>query len=151
LIEPPFPKALGMEGDRQKQVKIRQGKFRIPVFGQKAPQRSGEPRNPPVFVAADHFHDEPFIEAYRTGPGKVALLGEATGAEMVTLRRGEKPYPAAGTAGRGEKLDPGEANGAGPVLKITSRGIAAEEAFGRQEKIEKSAAERARAHNLAGK
>jgi hypothetical protein len=151
LIEPPFPKALGMERDRQNEVKIREGKFRVPVFGQKTPQGSGEPRNSPVFEAADGLHDQPFVEAYRTGPGKIGLFREATGAKVVPLRRGDKTDSAAGTAGRGEKFDPGEADRAGAILELTSGGLAAEEAFGRQEEIQKSAPEGSRNHNLAGK
>jgi hypothetical protein len=80
-----------------------------------------------------------------------AYFRETFGTEMINLRRGVKTDPATGTAGGRKKFKLREAGRAGAFIRGAFLVLSAERAFGREEEIEKSPPEGARAHNLAGK
>jgi hypothetical protein len=80
-----------------------------------------------------------------------SFFRETFGTEMITLRRGVKTDPALGTARGRKKFKLREAGRAGAFIRSAFLVLSAERAFGREEKIEKSTPEGARAHNLAGK
>jgi len=136
LIKPPLAEAPGVKRNAEDEFEVGKGELRVLVFSQESAQRLGQAGCALIFETMDGLRQQPFVGADGPGPCEVTLLGETCGAKMVLSRRVPETQAAAGAARVRKKLHSFGTKRTGVIVGQFPQASTAEEAFGREEKID---------------